>query len=96
MSYPDLTWMDTAACTRPEHHPLPWLAEPDQLSPDELDRLRQVCAGCPVAAACAEYAARLRVRTGFWSAAHRGTGEPVQLTLDLGRLARLGQLGESA
>lgn len=96
MSYPDVTWMDTAACARPEHRELPWLAEPDQLSPDELARLRQVCSGCPVATPCAQYAARLRVRTGFWCGAHRGSGKPVQLALDLGRLARLDQLGESA
>jgi hypothetical protein len=86
MNHPDLAWMDTAACTRPEHHQLPWLVKTEQLSPDELSRLRQVCAGCPVAAACADDVARHHVRTGSWSGTHRGAGDPVQLTLDLGRL----------
>lgn len=96
MSYPDLTWMDTAACTRPAHHPLPWLAEPEQLSPDQLNRLRHVCAGCPVAVLCAAHAVQHQVRAGFWSGTNRGTVEPVQLTLDLGRLDHLHQLGEPA
>lgn len=96
MSYPDLTWMDTAACTRPGHHQLQWLAEPDHLSRDDWSRLRQVCSGCPVAVPCAVHAVRHQVRTGFWSGTHRGTGEPVQLTLDLGRFDHLHQLREPA
>ena len=89
MSYPDVAWMDTAACTRPDNHKLPWLAEPEKLSADDRERPRHVCAGRPSTVPCVLFAVHHHVSAGFWSGTHRGTGELVQLTLDLGPLGEL-------
>jgi hypothetical protein len=67
MSTPD--WMSDAACARIPH--LPWTTDTHR-APDVLvDIMREVCAACPVAAACAAYVDTASITGGWWAGEDR-------------------------
>lgn len=71
MSITDTGWMVDAACTQAAHGGLPWLADADQVTNKHAAAMAWVCAGCPVQALCATYAANASVTGGFWSGSDR-------------------------
>ena len=93
MSTPD--WMSQAACARfPD---LPWIADTNR-APDVLvDIMREICAGCPVANACAAYVDTARITGGWWAGKDRDPEtiwSHVEWVPVIGRKGRL--LGEQA
>ena len=91
----DLDWMSDAACARCAA--LPWSADTGT-APDVLvDLMREVCAGCPVANACAAYVETGNITGGWWAGEDRDP-EAIWLQVEwlpvIGRSGRL--LGEQA
>ena len=89
MSRADTTWMGDAACASPPHRELPWLDDTHTLPSVLVEVMGDVCAGCPVLAACTGYTATAGVTGGFWAGADRDLPRParparpaLQLTLD--------------
>lgn len=58
----DTAWMDDALCAQVD----PELFFPE-LGSKDFDRARQVCANCPVAASCTDYALRRPDLEGIWA-----------------------------
>ena len=90
-----LDWMSEAACARVPA--LPWSADTGT-APDVLvELMREVCAGCPVADACAAYVETAKVTGGWWAGEDRDP-EAIWLQVEwlpvIGRSGRL--LGEQA
>ena len=101
MSTTDTGWMADAACAKPVHGGLPWLADADQVTNKHAAAMAWVCAGCPVQALCATYAANASVTGGFWSGTDRlpsgwltDTAHDVQAVAWVPRSSRRGQLWE--
>jgi hypothetical protein len=90
-----LDWMREAACSRFPH--FPWTADTGT-APDVLvDLMREVCAGCPVADACAAYVQTAKVTGGWWAGEDRdpeAIWHQVEWLPVIGRSGRL--LGEQA
>ena len=61
----DTGWMTDAACA--DHPSLPWTGDPNRVPKTLKDRMRGVCAGCPVRARCATYAVEARITAGWWA-----------------------------
>lgn len=62
-------WRDLALCRRfPD---LPWIAEPQDRSQGAQRAMSAVCGACPVAAECADFAARHRVTSAFYAGRDR-------------------------
>jgi len=58
-------WMSNAKCQ--DRLELPWTAEAPDVGQPDVDRMREVCAACPVLAACSKYAEETEVCSGFWA-----------------------------
>ena len=70
----DDAWMAGGAClTRAD---LPWIADPDQITPWDRLAMAGLCKDCPVLPACARYAHREKVTAGFWAGTQRDTDAP--------------------
>jgi hypothetical protein len=50
---------------------MPWLAEPEDLSPSSEAALRAVCMACPVQSDCEAYVERYGIVSGFWAGRDR-------------------------
>lgn len=71
-----LDWMEQAACA--ERPGLPWTADAGTF-PDVLaDLMAEICAVCPVHAACDTYAAD-SVTAGFWAGTSRDADSPTRV-----------------
>lgn len=86
-----LVWMRSAACSTGQAPDLPWLTDAPLLPAAAVADMRTVCAGCPVATACASYADHTGVTGGFWAGTDRDTvsDPPAQLPLPLDEVAAL-------
>jgi len=63
------TWRDAALCqTYPD---LPWILDPDRVTPVEVGWMEVVCAACPVSFECGDYADATGVTSGFWAGRDR-------------------------
>ena len=62
-------WMDLAVCRAfPE---LPWLADAEQATADEVVGMRGACRSCGVFEACWDFVAREGICGGFWAGEFR-------------------------
>lgn len=63
------SWRDAALCqTYPD---LPWILDPEDVTPVEVGCMEVVCAGCPVVFECGDYADCEGVTSGFWAGRDR-------------------------
>jgi hypothetical protein len=61
----NVDWMADALCY--EAAELPWIAEPEGVSPRAETAMRALCRGCPVLIECLSFVHFAHVNAGFWS-----------------------------
>jgi hypothetical protein len=71
------TWRDAALCqTYPD---LPWILDPEWVTPVEVGCMEVICAVCPVVFECGDFADCEGVTSGFWAGRDR---TPASLPVD--------------
>jgi hypothetical protein len=63
----ETAWMADAACTRMPG--LPWIENRQQVPRVIVDLMREICAGCPVLAECADFVVDAEITAGWWAGA---------------------------
>lgn len=71
------SWTEQAWCRSVPA--LPWIAEPEDVSPAAEVAMTAVCAACPVVFECQEYVGCAGITGGFWAGAHCTPGEESRL-----------------
>jgi WhiB family redox-sensing transcriptional regulator len=79
-----MEWMNRAACTDTDPE-LFFPVSSEGPGARQREEAKRVCAGCPVRAACLEYALESGQRSGVWG----GLDERERVALHRGRRARL-------
>jgi hypothetical protein len=66
----DSRWMADAACAR--FPALPWTTTPGTALPrGTTERMREICAGCPVLEDCSTFVDLAEVNAGWWAGSSR-------------------------